>query len=1453
MKKSFKFFGLFVFALSLLLSRNVSAAPVWSTVGLSGFTSGQIQAEGRSLFVDGDTPYVVFNDNSNGNKATVMKFNGTSWENVGGAVSSGQAHDESIFVYGGVPYVGFIDNSNNNKATVMKFNGTSWENVGGGAVSSGFASYSSLFIDNGIPYLAYQDSGNSYKAAVMKFNGTSWENVGGAVSSGQAHETTLYIDNHVPYIAYRDSENGVKATVMKFNGTSWENVGIAGFTTEAGEPLNISFYVYNGTPYISYNDYVATYKIYVMKFNGTSWEHVGGAVSSGAAYESSIFVYNNVPYLAFVDSSNSDITTIKKFDGSSWVDLWGGVISGGSTSGVSMHISNDVIYVFYRDELSGGKATVRKASLPSVIIPTVQKLGDGSEDYSLPSTCPSTACDRGDIYGAQINFNVVLDDASKIAVVDAIENAASAPLSNSMWRDNVLRIYSSNPVTFDEDVYVDVTQYIEIGNGGTAHLKIIDSLPVLNSLFDGGDGSAISPYQIATCSQLQNINYTPDDGATHPLLNTGKYFELKNNIDCSETSSWNDGEGFMPIGLVSDINTWTNYGQEFYGSFDGNNYAISNLYINRPNYYYVGLFGYIGDGGNTQDFVSIKDLTISNANITAYGRVGILAGEVINNLEPSVISNVHTSGTVNSHISSGDTFHISQMKDGNFSEIYKRHYSAKYSTKDFEFSNLSDSLTLKINQLDSPFAGIDALNLNACGSKINPTYARNIDGVDVLSDVLSIDKNVTNAHEKDIEISWELPDGCNSATLSLTANEYGNALPVRFSNNSLEKYILGTNIKTLNIDGVIDEVSGMTPTYTPFWAPVTGHPSGDTYLYLSDDKDNLYFSFDVTLDNTDDLGSDWVSININDKRFLVNDSDGTYGKCTFGLTDKVSYKHQTCEIKIPKSEINISNPISFVLNYYGTMGGSSTGGIVGSLYGSSITDSSSSANVNGSYDVGGLIGFAQNSHIENNHTSGNINGSGNIGGLIGSDYFSDDSPSTVVNSYSTGDVTGDASSYGVGGLIGYDDGDSISGSYATGHVTGNGGVGGLIGEIINASSVLNSHATGNVTSTGSYPYDIGGLVGYSSNSHIENTYATGNVSASDVENGSDSVGGLIGYSEYSEGPASIVDSYATGNVSGDDSVGGLVGYNDGDSITNSYTTGSVTGTNQGAGGLVGRNSGGSIFTSYATGDVSGNSRVGGLTGANGGSIENSYAIGNVIGIDNVGGFSGRCGGDIVNSYSAGSVSLAEGENDDYGGFVGYEDGCVVINSFWDKNTSGQLGSVVGDMKTTIEMKNIATYTTNLGEGLWDFSSNGIWKINSYKNNGYPYLGWQVFAAPEVVIKKHGSSGSSASTIYSNLLAMGNTQAAEEVKKQFPNQITQIQPTVTNQGVSLGSNIRTLRYKMTGDDVKKLQEYLNSLNYNCGVSDGIFGNKTRQAVIKFQKAKNLIPDGIVGPKTREVMK
>ncbi len=64
--------------------------------------------------------------------------------------------------------------------------------------------------------------------------------------------------------------------------------------------------------------------------------------------------------------------------------------------------------------------------------------------------------------------------------------------------------------------------------------------------------------------------------------------------------------------------------------------------------------------------------------------------------------------------------------------------------------------------------------------------------------------------------------------------------------------------------------------------------------------------------------------------------------------------------------------------------------------------------------------------------------------------------------------------------------------------------------------------------------------------------------------------------------------------------------------------------------------------------------------------------------------------------------------------------------------------------------------------------------------------------------------------------------------------------------------RLLRMGSMGQDVSDLQLILQSLGYNPGAIDGIYGSRTMNAVIEFQRNSGLVADGIAGPDTFDMI-
>ena len=65
---------------------------------------------------------------------------------------------------------------------------------------------------------------------------------------------------------------------------------------------------------------------------------------------------------------------------------------------------------------------------------------------------------------------------------------------------------------------------------------------------------------------------------------------------------------------------------------------------------------------------------------------------------------------------------------------------------------------------------------------------------------------------------------------------------------------------------------------------------------------------------------------------------------------------------------------------------------------------------------------------------------------------------------------------------------------------------------------------------------------------------------------------------------------------------------------------------------------------------------------------------------------------------------------------------------------------------------------------------------------------------------------------------------------------------------LAKNSTFLTIGSKGEAVKNVQNLLKEQKFYIGTVNGVFDQKTEQAVRKFQKSKGLKVDGIIGPKT-----
>lgn len=309
-----------------------------------------------------------------------------------------------------------------------------------------------------------------------------------------------------------------------------------------------------------------------------------------------------------------------------------------------------------------------------------------------------------------------------------------------------------------------------------------------------------------------------------------------------------------------------------------------------------------------------------------------------------------------------------------------------------------------------------------------------------------------------------------------------------------------------------------------------------------------------------------------------------------------------------------------------------------------------------------------------------ITGFGYAGSLAGLSY------GTVHNAFSSQvNISG---TNNVGGLVGGMFG-NLADSFSTGAVTGSGyGIGGLVGRFNKlGGSLTNSYSTATVTATGS-GLGIGGLAGFLVSGAISNSYATGSVT---VSGSSTSTGGLVG-SSATGGVRTITNSYATGDVS-------------------------VTASSTGTGGLVGVNGAGSTVTnSYSSGAVSGGNSVsmGAAIGDNGTAVTSVYYR------QDTGGVNDGLPGIKAGPQTGGTTALTSAQMTDKSNFIGFDTTSSPL-PVWGNAGGVNNGYPVLCALTTCTLGTPLTYTlSNLTRTYSGtaYSLTNVWSASSIFGNTY---------------------------------------------------------------------------------------------------------------------------------------
>jgi len=144
---------------------------------------------------------------------------------------------------------------------------------------------------------------------------------------------------------------------------------------------------------------------------------------------------------------------------------------------------------------------------------------------------------------------------------------------------------------------------------------------------DLNDDQAVNAADLSALARVWLTPWTPISsiGDVNDLMreNPAGCYALVDNVNASETATWNDGKGFEPL-------------PEFTGYFNGAGHSILGLYVNRPFEENAGLFRMLSDGAQ------VHNLKLENGYVECDTNAGMLAGTIRN----ADISQILTSGTV---------------------------------------------------------------------------------------------------------------------------------------------------------------------------------------------------------------------------------------------------------------------------------------------------------------------------------------------------------------------------------------------------------------------------------------------------------------------------------------------------------------------------------------------------------------------------------------------------------------------------------------------------------------------------------------------------------------------------------------------------------------------------------------------------------------------------------------
>lgn len=776
-------------------------------------------------------------------------------------------------------------------------------------------------------------------------------------------------------------------------------------------------------------------------------------------------------------------------------------------------------------------------------------------------------------------------------------------------------------VTFDGGRIVIDTERLKYGDdkmgAGSIHVRTTDAGQVVLG-YDAYDESSNTYGETKAASALASVTDEKGNAITDfkgymwvedieqlQAVNTnlsGQY-ALRNSIDATATQDWNDQnidtdvkEGFASIG---------NTDKAFTGKFDGLDYNIFNLNINRNTEGNVGLFGMVGNGA------VIRNVTLVGGSIKGQNKVGALAGQVSDGAQ---ISNIMNSASVTGSSNVGGI--IGSAGDSVFENLVNTGTVAGIA-KDTENNagGLIGSLTGgKLSGTSYNLGGVTGEGYNVGGlvgtasdailggeddfiyNRLNVSGAYNVGGIvgSMSGTTVQNAENSGNVTAKGYMTGEYTYHTAHYAGGTKQEDVYiANAGGIAGKSDSTE----GQNSEIKNVQNSGDVSSGTAKEngYTYYTAGNVGGIVGsavDTNITNATNEENDirgahnvggiagYFSGTGTITTGINSGGDILATGArNDRGFVkewVRAGDtggeeaiiGNMGGIAGYMDGDDVYIVSSANRGTVHSQDIIGNTVLEVSQ------AANAGGIVGKIdrnntlskdslgtdyEKAAVSNSYNTGDVRGYMGVGGVVGMMYNGEIAGSYNLGTVNTTRNaasfsagsqyyavnMGGIVGDTTEGTDASAVLYDVYNKGQIGDETFTYyarHVGGIVGR--------------------LSGTVEKAYNTGAIYNGY---NV---------VGGIAGWMFTGSITNSFNTGNITVvnNERETASSQVGGIVGAAStnksnvitnvYNLGTLRSFTGTGDGVKPGANTVGGIIGIINGDgshqvSVTNAYTTGNI--------------------------------------------------------------------------------------------------------------------------------------------------------------------------------------------------------------------------------------------------------------------------------------------------------